>query len=282
MRRAFLIALVVGWPAFASGQSLAGSYVYTSDAGPVRLVLEQHGQQVRGTMTGADGNRFQLAGTLDGGRATGAMTVSGGSGWFAAGAVNGQLLLVVAELDDSGQPDLSRGWTLRFDPVAAAGDDAAANADVSDALGQLGLTPPAGSTPGPAGAASAPSPRVQQWQRQLSGKRLTYMESYSSSGGGSYGGYSNRWDAYLCSDGTFYFQQNGMVSADAGGGTSGYAGGSDGSRGQWQLVERNGQVVLQYRMADGSAGADVLTYRDGKTFLGQNRVFVTAENPYCR
>src|SRR5690625_4783255 len=125
MMRAWVGALwIVALPGIAGAQSLGGEYVFQSPSGPVMLVLEEAaGSRVTGVMHGADGSELHLQGELDSvGRVIGTISVGGGTGWFAAGIVDGRLLLAVAEVDPStGQPDMENGWSLTFERVGAVG-----------------------------------------------------------------------------------------------------------------------------------------------------------------
>jgi hypothetical protein len=265
-------------PGTALSQSLTGQWVFQGPSGLVRLSLQQEGAAVSGTMVGADGTTFAVRGTIEAGRATGRVQVAGGAGWFAAGLVGERLKMVVAEIDPTtGQPDLTSGWELDFaraeiagSPTAAPDVSAAANAPPAPG-GQVGRDPPQ----------REDSPLVREWLGHLRGRKLSYRDSYNSSDARGFGGYSFRWDAYLCSDGTFFFQERSRTTIDTGGATaSGGAGGT--ARGVWRIAEANGQVVLQYRMEGGEGEYGVLRYDNGATYLGQNRIFVTNENTHCR
>jgi len=267
---ALAAALRPGAPAQA--QELAGRYVYQGPAGQVVLVLEQAANRVTGRMEGADGNVFTLQGEMDAaGRAVGTISVNGGTGWFAAGLVNGQLIMAVAEFDENGEPDLENSWSLVFQRASVAGGQGAAAAVPGAAPGNQVQVP----------GMAEESPLILQWRAHLSGKRVTFMSSYNSGGYGSYGGFSERWDAYLCSDGTLYFQQNSMVNADVGG-AFGFRGGNRATPGRWKLVEQFGQVFIQYQLADGTSDYAALAFQNGATYVDGKRVYVTNENPYCR
>src|SRR5690606_20886038 len=153
------------------------------------------------------------------------------------------------------------------------------------ATGQAGAAPAMpGVAPGNQGGmpgAKQDSPLLREWRAHLSGKRVTYMDSYSSSNVGGYGGYSMRWDAYICSGGTRFHKSNSMVNADVGG-VAGYSAGNRGTPGRWTLVEQMGQVIIQYQLADGTSDYAVLSFQDGKTYVDGERVYVTNENPHCR
>lgn len=267
-----LVAVAASRP--LSAQDLTGRYVFHGAAGDVTLALEQQGALVRGTMQGADGAVFQLEGQVEAGRTTGRIVMGESAGWFGAGLVQGGLKVIVAELDALGQPNLASAWELDFVPIAAPGQYGQA---ATPAAPGPGVPAP---SPAPGGVASQreDTPLLNEWLGHLRGKRLTYMDSYAS-GGGS-GGYSDRWEADLCSDGTFIYRSSSMVSADVGG-VGGYSAGSGGARGIWRLVEQRGQAVLQYRMDDGTEDQALLTYRDGKTYFGDQRVFVTEDNRSC-
>ncbi|HET7274344.1 MAG TPA: hypothetical protein VFI91_04160 [Longimicrobiaceae bacterium] len=126
----------------------------------------------------------------------------------------------------------------------------------------------------------ADSPLVQQWKQHLSGKKVTYMDSY----GGSSGGYSNKWEAFLCSDGSFHYQSRSRVNIDVGG-MFGGGNDSDSFSGAWRIVEQGGQAILQYQRSE-QMGTDqgtwvALGYANGETYFDGARVFVTDDNTRC-
>ena len=125
------------------------------------------------------------------------------------------------------------------------------------------------------------TPLIRQWRQHLHGKRLSYRDSYYSNDARGYGGYSMKWDAYLCSDGTFVYQHGSDVTGDVGG-VGGYSFGRGATRGTWRLVEQMGQVYIVYQMADGTSDYGALRFENGATYLDRERVYVTEENPYCR
>src|SRR5690606_13331779 len=189
-----LVLSALLWPASpAQAQDLTGRYVFQSPAGPVVLVLEQVANRVTGRMEGADGNVFGLQGQIDeAGRAIGTISVNGGTGWFAAGLVNGQLLMAVAEFDENGQPDMENGWSLTFERAGGAGGQGGAAPAMPGAAPAMPGAAPGGQGGMP--GARQDSPLLREWRAHLSGKRVTYTDSYNS---GGYGGYSMRWDAYI-------------------------------------------------------------------------------------
>jgi hypothetical protein len=265
-----LLALVA--PEHGWSQDLNGTYAFQSAQGTLTLVLQHEQNRVTGTLTGADGSVNRLDGMFDGVMATGTIEVTGGSGWFAAGFLDGGLTLLVAELDPrTGQPDLENGWRLDFARSATAAQPAPAPAASGGQPGGPALPPP---------AAAANSPLVQEWMQHLRGNKVTYLESYGSGGGG----FSNRWEAFLCSDMRFFFRSSSSVSADVGG-VSGFSGGSDSFAGTWRIIEQGGQPILQYQRSE-LAGTDqgewvALSYRNGSTYFDSNRVFVTNDNTVC-
>ncbi|HSJ10091.1 MAG TPA: hypothetical protein VK928_09255 [Longimicrobiales bacterium] len=283
MSRLLLAALLL-CPSALTAQSFAGEWRFQGPSGVVQLTVQQEGARLTGTMIGSDGTRFALQGTIEEGRATGRLQVAGGAGWFAAGIVDGRLKMVVAELDPvSGQPNLSNGWELDF---ARTGGGAQAPAEARPAPSEPAAPAGAGAgaAAGTAGAVppqSEATPVLREWLSHLRGRKLSFRESYNSNDARGFGGYSNRWDAYLCSDGTFFFQESSRVSIDTGGAMGGGRSGSA-ARGIWRIVEANGQVVLQYRMEGTEGDYGVLRFQDGATYLDRSRIFVTNENPYCR
>jgi hypothetical protein len=268
-------------PGSALSQSLTGQWVFQGPSGLVRLTLQQDGAAVSGTMVGADGTTFAVQGTIEAGRATGRVQVAGGAGWFAAGLVGERLKMVVAEIDPTtGQPDLTSGWELDFARASGAGSAAAA-ADASAAASAPPAPPASGGQVDRDPPQREDSPILREWLGHLRGKKLSYRDSYNSNDARGFGGYSVRWDAYLCSDGTFFFEESSRTTIDTGGATASGRGGSA-ARGVWRIAEANGQVVLQYRMENGEGEYGVLRYDNGATYLGRNRIFVTTENTLCR
>jgi hypothetical protein len=288
MSRLLLLVLLL-WPSGVFAQTIAGLWHFQGPTGLVELTLQQDGAAVSGTMVGADGTRFTVQGIIEDGRATGRLQLPGGGGWFAAGLVGDGLRMVVAELDPlTGQPNLASGWELDF--RRAATDGATPPGTTAGGAG-AGAGDQARAPPGAPGAAqtatvgvppqSEATALLREWLGHLRGRRLSFRESSNSNDARGFGGYSNRWDAFLCSDGTFYFQERSRVSIDVGG-AMGSSGSNNETRGIWRIVEANGQAVLQYRLEGTEGDYDVLRFQNGSTYLGSNRIFVTDENPYCR
>lgn len=285
-RRALLVPLLALLGATpASGQSLSGVYVFQSPQGPVTLELQHTDARVTGTMTGADGSTNQLDGTFDGQKATGTIVVGSGTGWFAAGFLEGGLTLLVADVDPTtGQPNIDDGWRLDFTRAGQAAGQVATGAGAQGAAADGAHDPQAAASQAAPTQPSQDSPLVQEWLGHLRGKRVTYRDSYSSNDARGYGGYSNRATAYLCSDGGFHYESRSRVSVDVGGAFGG-SGGDDSFSGSWRIVEQNGQALLQYQLSE-QAGTEqgqwiALGYRDGQTFFDNSRVSVTDDNDRC-
>lgn len=266
-------------PAALAAQSLAGSYVYDGPNGRVTLSLTQDSPtHLRGTMLGTNGLRFQLQGQIVNGRATGSVSTDQGSGYFAAGFEGGTLVMVVAELDPATQqPRLDQGWRLDFrrtggpggEPSSAGGPDAPRTPSAG------GVAPPA-----PAGASgpTSDSPLAQTWLQRLRGMKVTYIESYNSSGGG--GGYSENWEAFLCSDMTFHYQRRFNLSVDNG--AFGNRNSQTRMSGTWRIVTQGSQAAIEYRANTGESDHVLLATRGDEVLWDGKRVFVTAENTVCR
>ena len=127
-------------------------------------------------------------------------------------------------------------------------------------------------------------PGLAPWYQHLTGKRLTQMDSYYSSGGsvGGYstgGGYSSQSVLHLCSDKKFFAAQQSSTSVDSGGGFGSGQGGSQ-YKGTWTLIT-NGQVVGLILMSDvGGRSELTMEFNQGQTFANGVRTFVT-EDAIC-
>ena len=284
-RRALLPLLALLGATPASGQSLSGVYVFQSQQGPVTLELQHTGAEVTGTMTGADGSINRIEGTFDGQKATGTIVVGSGTGWFAAGFLEGGLTLLVADVDPAtGQPNIDDGWRLDFTRAGQAAGQPAPGAGAQSAAAPGAPGPQAAAPQAAPAQPSQDSPLVQEWLGHLRGKRVTHRDSYSSNDASGYGGYSNRATAFLCSDGGFHYESRSRVSVDVGGAFGG-SGGDDSFSGSWRIVEQSGQALLQYQRSE-QAGTEqgewiALGYRDGQTFFDNSRVYVTDDNDRC-
>ena len=114
------------------------------------------------------------------------------------------------------------------------------------------------------------SPAARQWAAQLTGKKLSQIDSY----GGSEGGYSRRRELHLCPTGGFQYSESSSVSADVGGVFGGSSGGDSGT-GQWRVLAEGQLVGLDLRFSDGRHWQVRLEYRDGGTYIDGVRTYVT-------
>lgn len=120
---------------------------------------------------------------------------------------------------------------------------------------------------------AADTPIVKAWRERITGKKLTRLESYNSSGGA--GGYSSRTDIVLRADRRFTFASDSSVSMSAGG-ASGGSSGTKKAEGKWRVTSRGTQTVLALQTEGRPEEFFVLTADAEKTFLNGNRWFVTA------
>lgn len=316
--RCLALALLVGlvWPVTGCAQDLSGSYTYQGPNGAASLTLRQETPtRVTGMLRMANGNSFGVEGQVENGRALGDITFDGGRGFFAAGFQGATLLVVIAERDPAtGQPRMDAGWSLEFtrDGGATPAPDQAETAggalgpgaaamlgqgpgrapDQSGTVGANAAPPPAAAAPSaqavPPGndfAQTDQSPAAQAWIQKLRGKRVTYMSSYTSRGTAgddgyiSGGGYSDRFDAFLCSDGRFLYRTKSRTTIDDG--AFGSSASQGGLTGRWRIVTQGDQAAIEYRTTDGQQDYVRLGFQDGKTYWDGKRVFVTSENDVC-
>jgi hypothetical protein len=243
----------------AIAQDLSGRYSHQGAQGEIALLLQQDTEgRVTGTLSAAGQSAFALRGTVDGRRATGTIVIGGEAAWFAAGFSGDTLVLLVAEIDAStGAPNLDAGWRLDFlrHATNVASPPAAASA---------------------AAAAEPPSALVQEWLQHLRGRRVTFI----SRGGGQGGGWQQRADYFLCSDGTFHYRESSSVAAEVPG-VIGHGGGRSAGQGTWRIIERAGNALIEYRLADGGGDVVPLSYQNGATFIDGTRAYVTDQNDVC-
>ena len=119
-------------------------------------------------------------------------------------------------------------------------------------------------------------PAVEQWRRRLSGKKLTYLSSYTS---GMSGGYSAQTVIHLCPGGGFSMESSSSVSVDVPG-ASGSSAGRDGGNGIWSVTAPAGTPVLELRFEDGSVRQYTLTLQQNALFLNSTRYYQT-DDPAC-
>ena len=130
-------------------------------------------------------------------------------------------------------------------------------------------------------------PSNTNWNAKFQNARLTYMNSYYSSGGsyGGYstgGGYSDQEIIDLCGQGYFKFRSSSSMSVDTGGAFANSNSRGKGA-GSWKIVNRN---ILELTFHNGEVKQYVLTSQDGKTMLNGYRYYctygnVTDDGPDC-
>lgn len=125
------------------------------------------------------------------------------------------------------------------------------------------------------------SAEIKEWKAFLSDVRLTYMDSYSSSGisdyegYSSYGGYSTETVISLCKAGYFSLSSQSSTSVDTGGAFANSNGSNQGA-GTWKVIgDAQGKPLLQLNGHDGTTYEYKLSYEDGKTYLNGSRYFRT-------
>ena len=115
------------------------------------------------------------------------------------------------------------------------------------------------------------SAATSEWKKALTNARLTYMESYSSQGGG----YSNKVVIDLCGAGYFKHSKNYNLSIDTGGAFGNDNDASNGS-GSWQVIQdASGNAVLELRFKNGETDEYTLEYVNEQTLLNGTRYFRT-------
>lgn len=124
-------------------------------------------------------------------------------------------------------------------------------------------------------------PIVQEWTKKLTNARLTYMDSYNSSGSG---GYSSEEVIDLCAEGYFNYNEKSNLSIDNTESFA-YSRSSDKGSGSWKIISNmQNQPVLQLIFYNGEVYEYVLTMEDEKTMLNGRRYYRTysGENaPQC-
>lgn len=284
------IALAVALATYVGSEAVAQTYAGTysainADGVTVRLVLEQDAQ---GNVTGSIDNG-QLTGQIQGqieqgeGAAIGLIAFQQGRLFFYGELDGQQLTLTLLEPDANGNPDYATAQELAFDRAAAMAQGGASGGLLGGLSGSGGQAPAQPGAPAPAApGATAPStpannalddgtPLGREWAGFLAGKKVTYMDSYSS---GSAGGYSSRVDVYLCSTGEFAYKDQSSVSVDVGG-ASGFNGGNSASSGRWHVITQGNVAGVELRYNDGRTEQYRLDHQDGATYANGTRVYVT-------
>ena len=116
-----------------------------------------------------------------------------------------------------------------------------------------------------------------EWGELLKNCRLTYMESYNSSGGG----YGKKITIDLCAQGYFNHSAYNSMGMDTGGASAGYGSNNKGT-GQWTtFVNSYGQEVLELNFYNGEVYEYIVTIdKEDKTYLNGDRYFRVYDGDY--
>lgn len=128
------------------------------------------------------------------------------------------------------------------------------------------------------------SPVMMEWKKALSNAKLTYMDSYYSSGAatdGGYttgGGYSDKKIIDLCAQGFFKYKSSSQTNIDVGGAfanSSGKAGGD----GNWEIIgNAQGGAVLRLNFNNGEVYEYSLTNQGSDIYLNGKKYYRTFGN----
>jgi hypothetical protein len=124
-------------------------------------------------------------------------------------------------------------------------------------------------------------PIAEQWKRDLSGVKLTYLWSYYSgaSSDGSYAGGSQKTEIHLCPQGFFKYYDSNQMAIDGGYSTSynasAYGGGKDQGNGMWEVIARGQTPILKLTFHDGRTMEFQISYENKKSYLNGQRYFRT-------
>ena len=241
-----------------SAQSFAGTWVNDAptNVSQIRLVLAQNGASVTGTLSGA-GTTVPVEGVVRDAALEGRAAWGNGTVLMEGELVGDGLELLLISPGPDGQPDYERANYIEF--VRAGAE-----------VGAQVAAPMASEPTNVDGGAMSTSPAARQWAAQLTGKKLSQIESY----GGSDGGYSRRRELHLCPSGGFQYSESNSVNADVGGVFGGGSGGDSGT-GQWRVLAEGQLVGLDLRFSDGRHWQVRLEYRDGGTYIDGVRTYVT-------
>lgn len=266
--------LLLFWAGALHAQQYAGTYTAVNAAGKtVTLVLAQDAQgQVTGSIA-TDAMQAQISGSPEDEAIVGIVSAQGEAMYFEAEFDDGVLYLVLVPADQQGNPNYDAAQELEFSP-AGAGASARAGAAAQPANPMAQPTHPMVRPADPGGAGDGLSDGTalgNEWVGFLSGKKVTYMDSYSS---GSAGGYSTRVDVFLCSSGEFLHKGQDLVSVDVPG-ASGYSGENAANTGRWRIITQGQVAGIELRFNDGRTEQFRLDYQNGQTYANGDRVYVT-------
>lgn len=109
--------------------------------------------------------------------------------------------------------------------------------------------------------------KMSKMETEFAGAKLSYYDSYSSGGYGSYSGYSSKKIIDLCEEGYFYHSAQSSMSVGSGGSSGGYGGGGNGA-GTWKIIEQEGmKPILHLGFYSGTIYEYYLTFGNSKTYL---------------
>jgi len=275
MRRQALClpALIIAATA-AQAQNYSGTFTAVNPQGQTVIVILKQSQQ--GLVTGSITNgvmTFALQGTVDDDLIDGVASGDGVTMYFEAEIDGNELYLFLINVDAQGNADVENGVEMVLTATSQGG--ALANStDPGDAAGGAlsGVTRVTPNPPAGGQGISDGTPAANEWAQWLAGKKVTYMDSYTS---GNAGGYSMRMDIFLCSSGEFLFKDESSVSVDVGG-AFGNAGGQGQNTGRWRIITQGQLVGIELRYNDGRVEQYQLQYEDGATYVNGERWYVTA------
>ncbi len=260
MRRQVLClpALILAATA-AQAQNYSGTFTAVNPQGQTVTVILKQSQ--KGLVTGSISNgemKLALQGTVDDDLIDGFASGDGSTMYFEAEIDGNELYLFLMNVDAQGNPDVENGLEMVL-TATTQGGALANSADPAGAAGGAMGGATAGAPNSPAGGQgiSDGTPAGNEWAQWLAGKKVTYMDSYSS---GNAGGYSMRMDIFLCSSGELF----------------GNAGGQGQNTGRWRIITQGQLVGIELRYSDGRVEQYQLQYQDGATYVNGERWYVTA------
>lgn len=115
-------------------------------------------------------------------------------------------------------------------------------------------------------------PIARQWEEEVRGRHLRFMESYYSGGGAGAGGYSLQRSIYLCSNGEYLYRDSSVISADVSGGSASGIG-RGGETGRWEVTARGQDGILRLVSAEGHVRQYTLSWRNNLVHLNGERYF---------
>ena len=263
----------------AAAQSYSGTFTGVAEDGTrMTLTLTPSGTgSLEGVFRVGD-SAYELDGEASNGLIIGIIDNEDVELYFALQLDEPQLTLVLMDFDADDEPDLTTARQVLLTRATGPGEDTS-DRGAGETAGGGRETPGAPVEDGNAGGSiSDGTPLGNQWARVLAGRKVTYMESYSS---GSAGGYNIKLEYYFCSNGEFALYNNSLVSVDAGG-ASGSSGGTGWRKGSWKILTNGNYAGVELSFVEGEKPRYLLFRENGKTYFDRARVFVTNDNTLCR